>query len=314
MEYARLTTDKIANIFNINNIANVSEVHFLDIGFTNHIYVINDQYILKVCVKEENEENFNRECFCYNLFKDKIPVPKIIVSDASKSLLDKYYMIYEKVSGDNLYSKWHLLNNEDRKDIVTQLCNIIKSINTTEYKSFADHFKVNKDINWNNLKCNSLKAKLNNIRLNKILENQFISKIEDYIENNHHTLFEEKIGLTYFDLHFDNVLVSGNKVTALLDFERTDILSIDYALDTIKRLSEVPYLYACEEYEKFIKKEDYTDLLQWFREFYPELFDFKYLDIRLALYSIEYDMRLLLKFPEAEGLKRRLGRTVGYDY
>jgi len=307
-----LSGDIITKIFNENNITIVNEIHKLDIGFTNDIYIINDQYILKVCVDEKNEENFNRESFCYDFFKDMVPVPNIIVSDTSKRVINKYYMIYEKIAGDNLYSKWHLFSSEDRKHIVSQLANMINCVNTSEYKLFLNHFKMNEDINWHNLRYNSLKEKLSEISKNKILDNNFIDHIEKYINNNHDTLIEQRIGLTYTDLHFDNVLISGNTVTALLDFERVDVLSIDYALDTIKRLSEYPYLYACEEYEKFIESKDYIDLVEWFKEFYPDLFNFKHLDTRLSLYAMEYDMRLLLKFPESEGLKQRLAKTINF--
>ncbi|WP_066498123.1 phosphotransferase family protein [Abyssisolibacter fermentans] len=314
MEYKGLSKDIIAKIFNKKNIDVVSKIKHLDIGFTNDIYVINNKYILKVCVNEQNEKNFNRECFCYNYLKDIIPVPNIIVSDTSKNIIDRYYMIYKKIDGDNLYSKWHLFSKEDRKYIVRQLADIINSINTLEYRTFSTHFKMSDNIDWHNLRYSSLKEKLNGIKKNKLLDNNFISKIDEYISVNHNVLYEQKIGLTYTDLHFDNVLVLGNKVTALLDFEKTSVLSIDYALDTIKRLSEYPHLYACEKYEKFVKDEDYVDLIKWFKKFCPDVFKFKQLDTRLSLYSIEYDMRLLLKFPNSEGLKQRLARTVEYNY
>lgn len=310
----RLNTDTISKIFEENNIGKASKVCSIDIGFTNDIYVVNDNYILKVCVEEVNEVNFMKECFCYDIFKGKIPVPKIIVSDTSKSLIDKDYMIYEKIVGDNLYSKWHLLNDEERKSIIRQLADIVNCINTTEFKSFSSKFKISENINWHDLKYNSLIVKLNKMRLNNILDNQFIAYIQDFIESNHNALLEQKIGLTYSDLHFDNVLVSGNTVTALIDFEKTDVLSIDYALDTIKRLCEYPYLFACEEYEKFVEQKDYECIFEWFKEFSPNLFDFKSLETRLSLYSIEYDMNMLTKFPKVESLKRRLAKTIKYDY
>ena len=257
----RLKIDMIAKIFKKNNIRVVDKACSINIGFTNDIYIVDDHYILKVCINKENEESFNKECFCYNIFKGKIPVPNIIVADTSRSIIDNYYMIYEKIIGDNLYSKWHLLNDRERKSIIRQLADIINCINTTEYKSFSTELKINEEINWHDLKYNSLNEKLNKIKFRNILDDQFIVCIQDYIESNHYALFQQKVGLTYSDLHFDNVLVFGNTVVGLIDFETTDILSIDYALDTIKRLSKYPHLYACEEYEKYVEQRDYDNLL-----------------------------------------------------
>ncbi|MEI8252594.1 MAG: hypothetical protein WCG25_02370 [bacterium] len=55
-----------------------------------------------------------------------------------------------------------------------------------------------------------------------------------------------------------------------------------------------------EEFEKFAKQEDYIHLLDWFLEFYPELFEFKNLDKRLDLYFVEYDLHTLLKRPTSQ--------------
>ena len=65
---------------------------------------------------------------------------------------------------------------------------------------------------------------------------------------------------------------------------------------------------------KLVEQRDYANILEWFKEFSPNLFDFKYLDTRLSLYSIEYDMNMLLKFPKNEGLKKRLAKAIQYSY
>jgi hypothetical protein len=63
---------------------------------------------------------------------------------------------------------------------------------------------------------------------------------------------------------------------------------------------EHPTKYMSEEFEKFAKKEDYIHLLGRFHEFYPELFEFKNIDKRLDLYSIEYDLHTLLDRPTSQ--------------
>jgi len=87
-------------------------------------------------------------------------------------------------------------------------------------------------------------------------------------------LDEQKIGLVYRDIHFDNILVKDNQISGILDFERTELASIDYVLLIIKKMMEHPTKYMSEVWEKFAKKEDYAHLRNRFKEFYPELFEF----------------------------------------
>lgn len=121
---------------------------------------------------------------------------------------------------------------------------------------------------------------------------------------------KEKPALVYWDIHFDNILLKNKKIAGLLDFEGVDIMSIDYVLSHVRRLQNYPEIYVSEDFEKKIKKEDYSHLLKWFKEFYPELFRFKNLNRRLDLYDLEYDLKLLLDYPNSKKVKERLNRLI----
>jgi predicted Ser/Thr protein kinase len=90
-------TNNIEEIFLKNNLEKLKNIEKINIGFTNEIYSINDKYILKFCKNNDNENNFEKEAYFYGLFKNKINVPKIIKYDESKKLLDKNYLIYNKI-------------------------------------------------------------------------------------------------------------------------------------------------------------------------------------------------------------------------
>lgn len=86
--------------------------------------------------------------------------------------------------------------------------------------------------------------------------------------------------------------------------------SIDYVLDTIKKMKDYPFKYVSEEYERFIKKSDYKNLILMYKEFYPEIFNFKNIDLRLEFYSLKYDLELLKKIPESLELKKKILECV----
>src|SRR3989339_673741 len=166
----------IKNIFKKYNLGAVKSVKKIDIGFTNKVYSINNKFILKVCADENNEENFKKEVYFYDFLKNKILVPEIKVFDKSKDIYERYFMIYLKIEGDNLYSKWHLLNNDERRNILKQLCSILKIINKSPYKKFAKKFKINSSMNWhdkiiNNIQKNICPKNQKNLPKRKIMLN-----------------------------------------------------------------------------------------------------------------------------------------------
>ncbi|MFH1631932.1 MAG: aminoglycoside phosphotransferase family protein [bacterium] len=257
----------VEKIFESHGLGEVESVANIEIGFTNKVYIVNDAYILKVCEDESNEQKFESEVFFYNFFKDKIPVPKIKVFDKSKSIYGKFFMIYPKIEGDNLYAKWHLLSNEQRKIIIKQLCDILKVINKSPYDEFLQKFDVNFSDNWHDKILNQIQNSLKKIEEKKLLSFEFIKAIKKFVDDNHNVLKEQKMAFVYWDAHFDNILVQDTKIVGILDFERTEVSSMDFVLDIIKRMVEYPKKYMSEKFEKFAKKEDYADLLKWFQEF-----------------------------------------------
>ncbi|MBD3299797.1 MAG: phosphotransferase [Candidatus Moranbacteria bacterium] len=223
-----------ARIFKEHNLGKVDSVSKIEIGFTNQVYLVNDQFILKVCEDESNEQKFEREVFFYNFFKGKIPIPKIKVFDKSKKIYAKLFMVYPKIEGHNLYSKWHLLNNDERKVIIKQLCDILKTINQASFEEFKNKFKIDFSNNWHDKVLGEIQALLKKVEAKKLLSCEFIQVIKQFINDNHHVLKEQKLALVYWDSHFDNILVRDTKIVGILDFERTEISSIDFVLDMIK--------------------------------------------------------------------------------
>ncbi len=293
----------IKRIFVQNHLGKAEKIRRIEIGWTNKVYSVNDKFILKVCEDTTNEKHFEKEVFFYNLFEGKIPVPKITVYDKSKKVYPKHYIIYSKIQGDNLYAKWHLFSNPERKRIIKQLCNILRIINKAPCKR----------INWHDKIITKLKNSLMKVEKKRLLPTPLIQTIKEVVKVNHHLLKQQKIALVYWDAHFDNLIIKDKKLVGIIDFERTESASIDFQLDIIKRMVEYPKKYMSKEFEKFGRKEDYTKLLIWFKEFYPELFNFKELDKRLDLYALEHELSDLLGWPKSKAVKEMIVNTLNYN-
>lgn len=287
-------------------IGDVQTIKKLDVGFSNDIYSIDDNFIFKVSRSAEDDKPLEIEAYLCNMFKDKIPAPSIIASDTLEKNFGRAYIIYKKIPGSNLYTKWHLFDLEQKRKIVQQICQELRVINGLPYDDFAKMFNIETKISWKDKIYSNINRYLSQITDRNQLSTDIHNRLQLYLEANKNILNEQTIALTYYDPHFDNVLVRDSTVVGILDFERTDILSIDYVLELVRRMVRYPKKYVSPQSEKYIVAEDYKYLLDWYKEFYPELFAFTDLDKRLDIYSIEHILDDLAKFPGDQKLIEEL--------
>lgn len=296
-------------IFKQHNLGIITNIKKIDVGFTNHVYLVDDNYILKVCVEEENEKNIEKEVYLYRLLSEKIPVPDVLVYDTSKMLFDKHYLIYKKIEGENLYNVWHTMTDEERKNMVKELSAYLRVINQTPYDAFVDHFQSEQS-SWRETVTLKINKSLSVLEKKDILSVDVIQQVKAFVQKNASVLDEAVLGFVHWDTHFDNVLVKDEKIVGLLDFERIEIASIDYVLDMIARMQRLPSKYMSEYAEQFVKDEDYAQLMIWFEAYAPELFAFDQMDKRLALYDLMYELKMLIWFPEEDDLKEHVSEIL----
>lgn len=301
----------VANkIFLRHRLENIKSLEKITIGFCNDVYLVNDKFILKICRDKTNEINFKKENYFYHLWQHKLPVPRVLVFDDAKRILNRSYMIYQKINGENLFARWHLLSDSKRKNIIRQLCGILQKINRTASHGFSKKFKLDSSVNWQNKIAGKILKSLRLIENKKILSKKIVERARCFVEENKSVLTAQKIALVYWDAHFDNILVKNDKIVGILDFERVDFASIDFALDIARRMVLYPKKYMAKKWEKFARKKDYARLLVWMEEFYPELFAFPELTKRLALYSLEHDLATLIDYPSSRETKAMINKII----
>lgn len=121
-------------------------------------------------------------------------------------------MIYPKIQGQNLYARWHEIDNTTRRNIIEQLCGMLRVINTSSFDTFAHRFQLPNTIDWSKRICDSIGISIEIIRAKGILSENFLEAIEAFVAKNRHVLAEQKIALVYWDAHFDNILVEDDKI------------------------------------------------------------------------------------------------------
>jgi aminoglycoside phosphotransferase (APT) family kinase protein len=287
----------IKNLFVELGIGEVQSVEKIEVGFANDVYSVDDEYIFKISQEPQYNRHVERDIHYCRLFEGKIPVPKVLHTG---ELDGKAYFIYKKIQGDNLYDVWHLCDEEQRRSYVRQICDILKVLNGFPPDDLG--------MSWQEF----IYAKLLDGASALEKENAELAvKVRAYLEANRAVLEAEKISLIDWDLHFDNILVSDGKIVGRLDFERIMTGSLDFQMVLVKRMARNPKKYASAHAEQFIELQDYASLIDWYKEFYPEMFDFSDIDMRLNLYAMQHCLNDISLFGWHEALGGEISEYIG---
>lgn len=257
----------VETIMNNNSILEDLDYKKVNAGFTNTIYSA-ENYIIRICTDESNEERFANEISFYNDNKDNYRIPKLFVADTSKNIVPYYYEIMEKVDGQPLYEIWYKLTLEERKNIVLLIIDILRTFHSKKVESYD--FKT--------FIKNKIRTLLNECEIDDKLFLDLLIRCDIYFEQN-------KFGVIHNDLHFDN-FIYNNGILKLIDFERCMIAPIDYDFRIFNRFTETPWLWASGTTGMLTVENDYQNLMEMFVENYDELKSIPYLKERLSIYEI----------------------------
>jgi len=128
-----------------------------------------------------------------------------------------------------------------------------------------------------------------------LLLKQAYNEFDKYIESNEFVLIHN-------DLHFDNIFINNGKIK-IIDFERSMYAPKEFELDILYRMIRKPWKFASEETEQFTKASQYSNIMSYINNYYPELVNIPNLYKRLAIYDIVYYMNQLLEYPHLDELK-----------
>jgi len=257
----------------------------INVGFTNTIYNVNDSFIVKVCTDISNENNFQKEIDFYKANKTNHLIPKLYYQNTEKLDIPYYYEILEKVKGITLYNVWHTFTEEQREDIIRQLCNAMKQM----------HSNIGEKYDWIEFNKKRFNCLLQDAKNKNLLNEDEFEIVKDAYSLFDKYLESDEFVLIHNDLHFDNIFVNNGKIK-VIDFERSMYAPKDFELHILYYMIRQPWKHANEECEKFTKVEDYKNIMRYIGKYYPELVNTPNLYKRLAIYDLIYEFSHFVKF------------------
>lgn len=197
--------------------------------------------MLKIGKSAGDQPALEKEVYFCQLFGKRVHAPVVVKSDTTLDTFDLPYILYKKIRGQNLYTEWH--SDTQRRSVVEQICHILREINETSYDEYSSRFAVDPQVSWRDKICGRIELAISNIEAKGTLAQTVLNKARERVAAHADALLQQRLGLTYFDPHFDNFLVSNKgdgQIIGTLDFERTDLASIDYVLDLVARMVKYP--------------------------------------------------------------------------
>ena len=278
---------------NLDIFKNIQSIEEINAGFNNHIFNINNKYIIKICADETKENLFDIEANFYNKNKDNENIPKLYKYDKSKTIVPYVYEIIEKVNGKSVYYYWYKMNENERENFIKRLVDILKQIHKNEYKSYdwSNHIKERILSSYNKTKY----------KFNKEEKNIILTSLNNYDE----ILIDNRFSLIHNDLHFDNILLDNKNNIKLIDFNDSIIAPFDYDLRIFYMCVTLPWKWANIEMDPYQLPKDYINLFNYIKKYYTELNDIKYLNERMIIYFILNDFELFPEYTNNE-LKTRI--------
>ena len=261
---------------------------------TNEVWVADD-YVVRV--NRRPNQRLRREALLGPLLPEDVGYPEVIGYGGA---LGADWLVLRRCPGVVLSRCWPTMSVAERERATRELARRMRSIHQTE----CPHDVPGTDSpqllggGLGEPAVTPLLSELAEVAQHQFVDPTLIEETREIISATAQDLEPwNPTTLIHGDLHFENVLWDGEKITALLDFEYARPGPPDLELDVFLRFCAYPYLHVAEDYEHLTRAEDYAPVPRWVADEYPELFDRDDLYDRVRLYSIAYDVRDLVLHP-----------------
>jgi aminoglycoside phosphotransferase (APT) family kinase protein len=261
---------------------------------TNEVWVA-ERYVVRV--NRRPDQRLRREADLGPLLPAEVGYPEIV---AYGGQLGADWLVCERVPGLVLSRCWPAMTPSERREAVRQFAVKLEALHGFHCPPDLPEVETPQLLGGPRT-FNPIDPLLSAIEEAKLLEHVdtgVLKAAERIVRDTAYTLDPWAVDtLVHGDLHFENVLWDGQRITTLLDFEWARSGPPDLDLDVFLRFCAYPFLHVAEDYEHLTLADDYADVPFWLAQAYPELFDHPHQFERVRIYCIAYDVRELLLFP-----------------
>ncbi|MCA9832801.1 MAG: hypothetical protein KC435_02555 [Thermomicrobiales bacterium] len=273
-------------------------------GFTHEVHRLNDNLVIKL-FNTTNPKNYQTELA---LLQADLEVrrPSLVANHDSTSLQDRSYIITTFVDGQPLGSRWHMATDKQREQLISDISTTLAEINRIDPSAIGTASE-----SWQTIIEDRISSLSSMLLSRGTVTDLHARKIRTTVERSRSSLEDSDLHPVYWDIHFDNFLVNDKfELLAITDLESVDLVALDYPLFVVEKLMDEPHKYLREEDEKYANVEDYAQLKDWYRRYYPEMFAFDRQEERIKLYLLIDTLHLLTDWSHVRDLYDKLDKLT----
>lgn len=244
--------DKIKTIFDYHNLGQIKEIKELKGGFINKVFLVNNEYVIKFSSKRKE---FYKEDYILRNFSS-LPIANYVIYDNSSEIVPEEYIIETKLEGENLGALWPSLTEIQKEQIFEEYILTLKKFHSYNFDFYGsvvldgEHFDK-----WSSCFNQRYNHACNLARQTDLMSADLFKLIDSYYYANKQYLDKcSKPSFCHNDLHFGNILVSGEKITGILDFDLSNAAPIDAEFDIPICFFKQPSFFMINEVKMHYKK------------------------------------------------------------
>lgn len=219
-----ISEDTVKKILRKYSFGQLSILEEIKTGLINPVFVINDQYVLRINTKKDfqSKQKFEKEAFLYTLLsKSDIPAPKCFAYDGSGEIIKEDYLLISYIEGETLTKAFKKAHKDTKYHLAYQLGEIAKkihSVDISEISTRSDLFGSREE--WNKTAELEFTEYLNLVKNKRLLSQKVIEDIEA-AANEFTSLgdLSEKVTLIHGDFSCNNFQVRNGEIVGVFDFE-----------------------------------------------------------------------------------------------
>ena len=290
---AAVTHAAVERAFARHGLGPVCRVERLAGGQINAVYLVNGDMVLRVRPVEKDGSAFRKEAALFERLRGRVPVPEIVALDEAGEALPAAYMISRRVQGETLARVWLTAGPRRRVWLLGQLAEMLRGLHEIDFPACGDlpGGELHPAASWRGYLDERLRRRLTLVRALPGAPRALLDAVEAFCRRAGAALAAGPARLVHRDLHFGNILVDGDRITAVLDFEAALAAPPDYELDQIARFLSAPRVFLTDP--PAVEAAAFRGVWSGLRDAYPELFRVPELGTRLAVYALEYELAAL---------------------
>lgn len=270
----------------------------LKIGFNNNIY-LEDEYVLKVCYNESREDKFLREIEFYKT-NDYSFMPRLIQFDTSKTIIPYQYIVISRVIGNNLFTVWSGLSDNEKISVLKQLRNIMHIF----------HKKDETGIDYKTVYFNEFDGYLTTIKNEKILLEKEIELLEEIRNKLYNNYYLHACYQIHGDLQFNNIIYLPDGRIKIIDFEHIQKAPIEKEYYQILRMFENPAAFKNNDNSNGIIIDSFKNYGDKAYTIFDEIEHNETAEYNIFMFDYLNAMRWIIKYPDSERYKNVLYEKV----